>query len=235
MKKEIVAKFYSKYKLYVFPLIVTLSSLFLIAFAIYPQTIKLISNQKAIGNLINKSNFFETKVTALGSYDETDLSRKVGLALSTYPVDKDFGNTVGLLQQLAVQLGFNVKAISLGGAAGKFGKSESFEIKLEIQGSKALLPTLLNNLENSSRLVRITSIDISSNQNSGAVDASLAVEILYSPIPQNLETVDSVLPEFSQKDEDLITALARVNETAQSLSATESSVPSLKGKSNPFK
>lgn len=233
MKKEAVATFYSKYRLYVFPLIVTLSSLFLIAFAIYPQTVKLISNQKAISNLINKSNFFETKVTALESYDETDLSRKVGLALSTYPVDKDFGNAVGLLQQLTVQSGFNVKAISLGGS-GKLGKSESFEIKLEIQGPKALLSTLLNNLENSSRLIRVMSIDISSNQNSGAVDASLAVEILYSPIPQNLETVDSVLPSFSQKDEDLITTLARVNATAQSFSATESSAVSPKGKSNPF-
>jgi len=231
MQKEAIVKFYSKYRTYIFPAIVTLSSLFLIAFVIYPQTIKLIANQEATTNLINKSKILETKVVALEGIDGEDLSRKVELALGVYPTDKDFGNVFGLLQQLVSQSGFNIDSISLGRSAGKTANSESFEVKLETKGPKVLFQTLLNNLENSPRLVRINSIDTSLNQASQAVSASLAIEVLYAAAPQSFGSVDAPLPEITQTDEQLITTIARISTTIPGSSATPSSP---RGKVNPF-
>ena len=231
MKKENLIKFYSNHRLYIFPVIVALSSLFLIIFVIYPQTLKLINNQRAIGDLMNKSRFLETKVAALESYDEKDLSRKVGFALATLPADKDFVNALGLLQQLAARSGFSINSISFGSTASKLGDSDSFKVNLEIRGAKSSFRTLINNLESSRRLMRISSIDISSSQTSQALDVALAAEVLYSQLPQSFGGVDSPLPELSQKDEQLVAKLARLEETVSSPSATQS-LP--RGKSNPF-
>lgn len=230
MKKEAVIKFYLRYKLYIFPAIVALSSLFLIIFAIYPQTVKLIDNQKIAGDLTNKSNFLETKALALESYDEKDLSQKVGVALNAFPTDKDYGNILGLLQGLTAQFGFTISAITVSTTSGKLENASSFEMKLEIRGPKALFQNLLANLESSPRIMRVKGIDVSSLQASEALGATIAVEVLYASIPQSFGLVDSPLPSLSQKDEELLAALSRTALTASSSAAQ----PSQRGKANPF-
>lgn len=232
MKKETVAKFYQKYRLYIFPAIVALSSLFLIVFAIYPQTVKMITSQQTAGNLMNKSKFLDAKVSALESYNEEDLTRKVKLSLASLPAEKDFGNVIELLQHLVGQAGFSVAGITLGSSANKLANSESFEIRLEIKGNKALLPFLLDSLEKSPRLMRISNIDASSNQNSGTLDAALGMEVLYSGLPQSFGSIDSPLPEFNQEDEELIVTLAR-SVGSISPSSTVSAGP--RGREDPFK
>lgn len=231
MNKEIIIKLYQKYRLYIFPGVVALSSLFLIVFVIYPQTVKLISNQQATGDLMNKSKFLEAKVSALENYNEEDLSRRVKLSLSSFPAERDFGNVIELLQQLVRQSGFSIASITLGNTSNKLANSESFEIKLEINGTRALLPFLLDSLEKSPRLMRISNIEASSNQNSGVLEAALGIEVLYSSLPQNFGSIDSPLPEFSQKDEELVVALAR---SVGSIlpSATVSASP--RGRQDPF-
>ena len=230
MKNEAIARFYSNYKLYIFPIIVALANLFLIVFVIYPQTVKLISNQEAIGGLVAKSKFLETKVVALESLDGEDLARKVGFALATLPADKDHGNVLGLLQKLTAEFGFGINAISFSNTANKLGNSDSFGVKLDIKGAKVMLQPLLNSLESSRRLFRISSIDISPGQASQALDVSLAIDVLYSSLPQNYGSTDSSLPELSQEDEELIAKLVRLSAIASTSSAMESP----RGKANPF-
>ncbi len=230
MKKKFIFQFYFRYKLYIFPAVVALSSLFLIFFAIYPQTVKLVENQKVEGDLTNKSKFLATKVTALESYDENDLSRKVSVTLNAFPVDKDYGNILGLLQGLVVQSGFSVSSIALGNTSGKLGNASTFEVRLETKGPKRLFQDLLINLENSPRIMKVSNIDISSTQASENIDTALVIEVLYSPEPQNFGSVDSPLPLLSQREEELLNILLR--------GAPSISPPSLqyvqRGKANPF-
>lgn len=228
MKKEII-KLYSEYKLYAFPIVVALSSLFLIVFAIYPQTVKLIDGQSLASELVNKSKFLEMKVQALEGYNEDELSRKVGFVLYALPSEKDYGNVLTMLQQLITQLGFSITSIAVGNATGKVGNSESFEVKLDLKGSRILLQILLDNLENSPRLVRIKNIDVSSKQNQRDIDISLVLQVLYSKLPQDFGMIDSPLPELNQKDESLISVLEKISTTASA-----SSIQSPRGKSNPF-
>lgn len=233
MKKETTAKFYSKYKLYIFPLCIILSSLFLIIFVIIPLTLKLISNQKAIEETINKSNFLETKVLALESYNEDDLSKKVGFALNTFPDNKDYGNILGLLQQITAESGFSITSVAFSDNGSKLGGASSYGVKFQVKGARSLFQTLLNNLENSKRLVRVISFDVSSNQSTQSMDVSLAMDVLYSKLPQNFGTVDAPLPQISQKDEELLTTLARL-QTSNTSTGTFSGQQSPRGKANPF-
>ncbi|MBI2330340.1 hypothetical protein HYU94_03040 [Candidatus Daviesbacteria bacterium] len=232
MKKETIIKFYSDFKLYIFPFIVALSSIFLIVFAIYPQTFKLITDHKLAENFSNKANFLETKVTALEGFDQEDLSQKVELTLISLPAEKDIGNIFGLLQNEILKSGFSVSAISLGNSGGKVGGSDSYELKVEIKGAKRMFPILLNNLEDSPRLIRINSIDISSRQSGQEIDAALILGVLYSSAPSNFGTADSPLPEISREDEELLAKLAEGSSVPQAPEQPQSS--SSRGRSNPF-
>lgn len=233
--KKIDFKFYQTYKLYIFPAVVSLSSLFLIVFAIIPQTAKLLENQRSVGELSAKSKLLEAKVSALESYDENDLSSKVGFVLSSLPADKDFVNILGLLQNLTGMSGYSVTAISVAATSGKPGKTSNYTVKLEVTGARALFQTLLYNLENSPRLIRVDNIDISSNQASGVLNAALTLQVLYAQLPQNLGTEDSPLPKIDPKDEELLTSLSQFSQAAGRAEATQSSMlSSPRGKSNPF-
>lgn len=231
MKKDDLLKLYFKYRFHIFPAIVALSSLFLIVFAIYPQTMKLINNQKTIGDLVNRSKLLETKVIALESYNGEDLSQKAKYALASLPMDKDFLNILGVLQRLVTQSGFTITSISLGTTSGKVDSVSSFPVKLQVTGARVLFQSLLDNLENSPRLVRVGSIEALSGQAAQSVSVMLEIEVLYSQLSQNQGSIDTPVPELSQKDQEIIIALMKSAETIPS----PDYIPSApKGKANPF-
>ncbi len=234
MKKADILKFYQSYRLFIFPTVVALSSLCLILFVIYPQTAKLISHQEDANALFAKSKILATKAAVLESINPEDLSQKVSYALLSLPEDKDYGNTLDLLQQLIAQSGFNIASISFGSSS-KVGNADGFGVKLEVKGVKILLQSLLNNLENSSRLIRINSIDIASSQGAQAIDVSLAVEILYAQLPQSFGAADAPLPQISQAEDELLATIARTTTMVTAVTTSETGgVFSPRGKVNPF-
>lgn len=232
MKKEDLQKFYLTYRLYIFPVVVALSSLVLITLIIYPETVKLISNQKAQEEISNKHKFLEVKAQTLADYDFEDIDRKLNYALSAYPGEKDFISAMSLLQNIAAQLGFNVVSINLGTGAAKTGKEQGYSLRLEVFGPTNFLPTLLTRIENASRIMKIASVDSNVGKESQGGTVTINIEALYSAIPPNGGTVDSPLPEISEKDEEIIARLARSGTPG----ITQSSTAPLgsRGKVNPF-
>lgn len=233
MSKETVSKFYLTYRLYIFPAVVALSSLILIIFVIYPQINKLIVNQKVEGDLKIRSAFLETKVQALESYDEDDLSRKVNYALNVYPSERDFGNILGLVKGVTSRSGFSIVSANFGESSTKLSGSQSYVLKMEVLGSRSLLSLLLSNIEDSGRIMKVSSVETSSSRDLQTVNVILGVDILYAAIPGGFGTVDSPLPKFTQKDEELIAKLAASAPQAPSLPVV-STKPGPRGKANPF-
>jgi len=229
MKKEAIVKFYQTYKLSIFPAVVALSSLVLIIFVIYPQTVKLITNQKVEGEILGKAKVLEAKAQTLADYDPQDLKEKLDFALSAYPADKDLPYTIGLLQQITAQSGFNVVAMNLGTAPIK-SEGQGYSLKLEILGPHHLLPSLLSKIENSARLMRVSSLDVATGREVQGATISLNIEVLYAAPPAEFGTVDSPLPQLSEKDEEVIAKLTRVG-------AISPPIPTQlgpRGKVNPF-
>lgn len=231
MKKEEVAKFYLRYRLYIFPAIVVISSLILIFLIIIPQLSKLISSQKKQGELINNLKFLEVKAQALDSYDSNDLSNKVNYTLASFPQDKDYGNVIGLIQNLTVQSGFTITTMTIGTTTNKVANSQSYSIQLEAVGPKSLISIFLSNIESSTRLMRVGSIEVTNSLNQQAVNISLNLEVLFAPTPASFGSIDSTLPELSSKDEELLATLAK--NLPPAFTSTNTSLPS-RGRANPF-
>lgn len=233
MKKEVLAKFYQTYKLVVFPGVVALSSLILISLVIYPQTAKLIQNSRFESDLRSKSKLLEAKAESLDNYDEVDLTRKVGYVLNAFPGEKDFLNIMVLLGTLTSQSGYNISSLSPGpGSTSEPGKQQNYLVKLEVLGPKTALSRLVTSMEESSRIMRVVSLEISATRQADIVNVNLGIEVLFSPLPSQFGTVDSPLPVLSSKDEELITKLAA---TAPVVAPIQPAAPSgPRGKSNPF-
>lgn len=236
-------KFYQTNKLYIFPVMVVLSSLILIIFILYPQTIILLENQKEKTEMISRSNFLDIKVQALEGYDLDQLNRQVNFALNVYPSDKDFVVAMGLLQDLISQSGYNVISIRQGSSLLKSSNVQSYGLNLEIIGPQALLPVLISKIEGLPRLMRIDSLEIASGRDTQATTISFNINVLYSNAPADFGTIDSTLPQLTQKDEEVIAKLAKVGPSfveskAQGGSIGQFDIPPSqlgpRGKENPF-
>lgn len=231
MNKEVILKFYSSYKLFIFPAVVAISCLVLIVSVILPQTLKLVTNQKVGDDLLTRSENLEVKAQNLESINGEDLSQNLIYALNVYPSDKDYGNIIGLIQKNTSEVGFNIDSLNLGGG-GVSAKTDaqSFSVSLQLSGSKVLLPILLSNFENGPRLMRIANLEVSSTSGEG-VQVSLGLDVLYSSSPGDFGSIDSPLPTLSEKDEELLTKLAVVSGPSVSLGGV---VSTPRGKANPF-
>lgn len=229
MNKEKFFRFYQKYRLYIFPVSVAVSSLILIIFIIYPQIAKLIQNSYFQQDLNTRSKFLEVKALDLENYDEADLSRKVGLVLTSFPQEKDFTNVVSLLQRLSANSGFSILSLSLTTVQSS-SKDQSYGVKIEIVGSKTLLLNLLKSIESSPRIMRISTIDVSAGTRD-AVTANVTIEVFFASLPQG-GTLDSPLPQFSDQDEQLISRLATIQPQAPLVIPSSSSA--VKGRTDPF-
>jgi len=230
VKKQEILKSYQTYKLYIFPIVVAISCLILIIFVIYPQTVKLISDQQVAAETESKSTLLEVKAQELEEYDTLDLNQKVDIALGAYPTDKDFISAMGILQNIIAKSGFNVVSISLGSSLAPT-STQSYNLKVEILGIQTLLPILLSNIENSPRLMKVNSIQASQGGSQGTA-ISLNIDVLYAAAPEGFGSIDSPLPQLSEKDEEIITKLAR---SSTPISPTQiSPILGPRGKANPF-
>lgn len=231
MKKEAILKFYLNFRLYIFPAVVAVSCLILIIFVIYPQTVKLVQNQKVQGELKEKSEFLEAKATTLENLDEEDLSTKLGYVLTAFPTEHDFGNIVGLLQEIARDNGFTISTLSVQPGSQDSGSSQKYGVKLEAVGSEDLLPRFITSIESSVRIMKVDAIEVTPARAGGAASISLDVAVLYAQAPSSFGGPGSPLPEVSKEDETLIVTLSTFS-IPGSLAQPISAQP--RGKTNPF-
>ncbi len=234
MKKDLILKYYQDYKLYIFPIIVALSSLILIVFVIYPQIISFVNNNRVQGQIVTKSNLLEAKAQTLESYDEQDLRNKVNVVLDTYPTGKDYISALSLLNNIITQAGFSIVSMTVGSTSVKNTNSQSYNINLDISGPAELIPVLLNNIENSPRLMKVNNVEAVLGKDRVST-VSMTAEVFYSSVPKDFGGIETPVSELSQKEEEIIVKLAQAANSSRSTpSETGTTELGPRGKANPF-
>ena len=82
MNIDFVKAFYFKYRILIFPTLVGISSLILIVFIIYPQILKLISNNEALNGVLAKNKNLEVKASQLENINDGELNQNLNLQLN---------------------------------------------------------------------------------------------------------------------------------------------------------
>ncbi len=230
MKKEELLNLYRQYRIYIYPILVIVATLILIGLVILPQTFRLVSNNKVESDLTNRFKSLEVKAAELKDISQQDLTREVNTALNAFPGEKDYGNVIGVLQNLTTKNEFTILALELNESSeGNLKIGQSYTVKIEVLGQRSRLKNLLDEIESSPRLMKIRSMDITTGRDADTINATLAISIYYSPIPKSVGSIDAPLPKLSQKDEEL---LLKLEKESPNLGSENLFTP--RGKSNPF-
>lgn len=231
MTKEILVSFYSKYQLIIFPILVAISSIILIVLMIYPQITRLLTNEQSLREIRHNLQFLEVKAQDLESLDEVDLTTRVSVSLAALPADKDFVQAVGAIQQLVQRSGFELISLQLGSSKESSGVL-GFAIKIEISGPKITLGQLLTSIETSQRVMKVSSIEVTATRSGDLINASLTIDVFYSPVPSTIGAINAPLPKLTSEEEELIITLSSAIPSAPAPPTTF--VPQPRGKANPF-
>jgi len=231
MNKEALQEFYQKNKIIIFPVLVAISSLILIVLIIYPQISGLINTNSTLLQVKQKSGFLEVKAQELQSLDEVQLQKDLGVALNALPSNQDYLEVINIIQGLLNQNAFSLQTLQFGQGDNTAGKP-SFIVKMEISGPKSALNQLLTSMESTYRPMRLASIETNSpKQGSSTINATVAVNVFYSPLPTTLGSVEAPLPILSDRDQELVTTLAK---SVSLVAVGNVSVSVLRGKTDPF-
>lgn len=231
MKIELkeVKLFYDQYKIFIYPVLVSVTSLFLILFLILPQIKGFLGGRENLELSRNKLEILSVKAKDLEAINEEDLRKKMGLTLTALPQEKDFPQVIGVLQEVAKASGMVLVSVQIGQAQNATANS-GFPVKVEVVGSKIALTMFLKNVESASRVMKVGSIELSFSKLQDNVDASVMIDVFYAPTPSALGAVTDNLPKISPEDEKIIVSLSRAPVSTFSAIPTNVSL----GKSNPF-
>lgn len=221
--------FYAKYKIIVYPLVVGISSAIIIIFIIVPQLRVLLSSQDIINKSTERLKILEVKAEDLRVVDESNINKKLQIAILALPEDKDFTTVISLMRILVAESGMEFTSLQLGQLQGGVSNLNGFSVKLEVKGQMQALSNLLKTVENSSRVMRISGIEVGTSGGNTAT-ATLSINIYYFPLPKDLGNIEVALPKITEEEENLLANIAKSQ--IASLSATPALLP--RGKANPF-
>lgn len=230
MKIETLKFFYINYRIFIFPGIIAVCCLILLLTIILPQSAVFFSDLKSEKNISDKIANIERKIADLSQLNQTELETGLQTALMLYPGEKDLIGAISTLQQAMSGLGFIPGSMQIGSGSLQKSGGQNFSITTVATGPKELVGTLINSIENSGRVMRISSISISPGLTNDSSAANFNIEVLYSPLISQSVSIDKPVEKLTDQETTLI------NKYAQSVTVNQMPVGTLgpRGKENPF-
>lgn len=234
--KEMLGKFYTKYKTIIYPFFVGIASLTLVILVIIPQIKGYLGSKDSELKIQNRLKILESKAKELENINDDELRRKVQSAVAALPTEKDYTSVIGFLQRLSAEAGINLESVILdSGGAKNTAIASSFAVKVEINAGKLNFDEFLKKIENAPSVLKISNISVDRGTDD-LISSSLVIDVFYSPTPNTLGSIDSPLPKLTSEEEvliqELVSSLAVVPVTSVSSKQPENILP--RGKSNPF-
>lgn len=236
IKRKVLLDLYLKYREILYPVLVVVSSLVLIALVIFPTLLGILSDRANLEDLSSKSKTLEVKALELESMEDSSLKRNLQIALITLPQEKDLITSINSLQNQVRNQGFNILSLQIGGQLNKTTSPQGFSLKVEIQGLQIRLAELLDNIESSTPIMKVVDVSLSSPTAGGLISGAVTVEVFYSPLQSASASLDAPLPKLTEKDLELLNSFnieVPISETGEPIG--EGSFTLLpRGKENPF-
>src|SRR3989344_2097812 len=233
--KENIKIFYFKYKFIIFSIAVILSCLILIALVIYPQLLSLLEKRRVHQEITQKTEILVVKANELESINEEELSKKIENITLALPPDQDYTSAINVLQNIISENGFSLVSMQLSQSSVAVPNLKGFSIKIETIGPRLVFSNLLNSIENASRVMKVSGLELTSQRRNDEVSASITVDVYFAPLPTTLGASDSPLSKLTENEEEIVSKLSQNIKTNgfNASSGLSGSLPS-RGKLNPF-
>lgn len=226
-----LTKYYTKYKIFVWPIAVAVIGLVVVTSVIMPQFTSYLKIKDEIANLDNQSIKYEDKAAGLEDIDTVATKEGLKVALTVLPTDQDVPEAMASLQDIVDQSGLILQGISYNSARG--GK-DNFQFNTTIVGPMSSLKEFFIKMNESSRVFRVDSISARFQRNSIITEAEVPLSVFYSPsVEIALGSFDQPAPKLTKKEEELLSQLSNSMPKATSSALEDTSSIPL-GKINPF-
>lgn len=231
MQKENLQKLYYKYRFYIFPVVVVICSVVLLAVVIYPQARKIMDISKAQVDTDGKAAQVKAKVDALNSLNSSDLTTQMNVLLTVLPEDKDYPGLIQILKNTILSRGLILVDFQVGGSGSAAAKSSGlYTVMISLKGTKSAVDDFISSVEALPRMIRIQNLDFNLGKAPDIVTANITLNIFYAPAPTAVGAVDSPLPKLTEKDQQMVALFTR----GINLSSPPVSTSSAKGKADLF-
>ena len=218
-----------KYELYLAPVGAGVALLLLGLLVVFPNIFQYFENQKKIDDTTDKITFFQQKAKTLQAINQGDFKEALRQSLIVLPPDKEAPAAIAQLYYILGQTGINAENISF--SEGSNPEGRSFRISMEISGSLSSLTNFIIKLKESPRIIRIESLEVGTQGNTGEIFSSIILNAYYEPLPASAVAIDKPVSMPSQKEIDL---LSKLQTTSFPIFAEDTDYSGVKGRDNPF-
>lgn len=195
-----------------------------------PQIFKIQSNQKQIGELQNKNDFYSEKLLALGKIEPQSYKENLSAALIALPDDRDIPGIIGLITQSVNASGLALEGITFAAPSAPTPNINNYQIRIQVSGGIEELKSFTEKIKQLPRVMKLSYVEISTSFG-GNVESSLELTTYFQPLPSKIGSIDDPLSQLSESD---IQSLQRLKnyQTPLTQSTAEPSGPL--GKPDPF-
>lgn len=231
------SQFYLKYRMIIWPAVVGISSIIILALVIIPQLLTYMSVRDQINQTQNKSQNLEAKASELENVDSALTQKDLKVAFSVLPTDQDVPRAMMILQDMVAGSGLELKSTTFGSSGSKQTTAKNnFQLNVTVTGQISALRDFFVKLQNSPRLFQVESIGVQFQKNQGVIEAEIPLSVFYQTGVGQMGPVNQPLPKMSDKDKELLAKFTQITNQAElslkNEEATSASVPL--GKSDPF-
>ncbi|MDO8429128.1 MAG: hypothetical protein Q7S88_00680 [Candidatus Daviesbacteria bacterium] len=243
---EQLKKNYQEYRLIIWPVVITISSVVILIMVVIPQIFSYISSGEEIAGVITQVEALENKALQLQSINELQISQDLEVAYTVLPIEGDIPQSVVILQSIAAKSGLQVTGVhfnqgqlidKINGEDLKSAKG-SYNINLTVIGTPDQIKQFLTNLKLAPKIFQVDSISAVFKKSALSLEVEIPIMVFFESPPATIGNVSDPVPALTKKEEELLTVLSQVVPTYNQIIATTSaqvdvsSVPL--GKIDPF-
>lgn len=227
-------KFYDKYKLWLWPVLVAIIIVAIMAVVITPQFAEYLKTKEEISRLTAQAEKLEQRAQLMEEIDQVATKEGLQVVLTVLPSDQEVPEALSSLQNLVDRSGVLLKSVSYASSKSKTNDKDSFQLSTGIIGPFSSIKDFLINVKGASRIFRVDSISARFQKDGTIVDADIPLSVFYNSafvVPQ--VAVDQSVPELTEKEEKLLSQLSEsMAQTA--IAPVEEAPAGPLGKANPF-
>lgn len=222
---------FAKYRYIIFPVISCTISFALLIFVVFGQISNSLKQQAEISDLQKKVVELTKKNSDLERIDDTSFAKYLNTSLMALPEEKDITGVIGQLLYLLQSNNLNLDNLNFSSVTPE-GNLETYQIRLEIQGSSPEIRNFIDNLNSVPRIVKLNNLELNSNRNTQKVQAVISLKTYFKKQPSAIGGAEEPLIKPTEADLKLLSKIEEKIKIIPLASSQDATSP--KGKSDPF-
>lgn len=230
-------EYYIKYQPVILPAVTGIICLILLLFVVIPQFTKIQTNQKNLKQIQEKIKFYNQKAATLKNIEPKAYEDNLTATLLALPDDRDIPGIIGQIQTLLLQTDLLLDGVIFTNPSVAGSGVNNYQVKIEVTGELENIKSFISKMQESSRLVRLSQIELSSfGLTATKVKASMEFTTFFQSLPQTVINLDKEVPELSNNDKQLLAKLkGSITNTPSGGTIQSPPISVIVGKTDPFK